>query len=134
MNLETLGAIAGAITASAGALRWLIHVYWTQAKTIEDLRKKNQDQILHGLQATVADQKESMLHVRVELRRAVEHLESLQKTADRNQHDIAGSVKAIRDYATTTATRMQQIETNHIKIAKAMILIKGGSSGQQKKP
>lgn len=65
MDKEIIIAIIGFITAVAGAVRWLISVYWSQASTIEDLRNKNERRNIYDMKESIEDLKKRSLCIKI---------------------------------------------------------------------
>lgn len=129
MTIELWVAVLSFMTAAAGAFRWLIHVYWSQAKTIEDLRHQNEKKTVQRIERQVDEhRKEMSLH-----KAALSDLEKrLIKTMAKLEESAVRLERMDRDFAQSTdATikRISEVETKIITIAKDVFLIRGGKGG-----
>lgn len=125
MNTELWVALLTFLTSAAGVARWLIHVYWTQAKTIEDLRNQHQRQTIIKLEATLSGHKAIIDAHTKKLDEVQDRLLKIQGQMAKHNQDTELAIKMLSDTIETTAAKFKKYESDLVAISKNMIMVKG---------
>lgn len=132
MTSELWIALLGFLTTSVGGVRWLLHVYFKQAKTIEDLRSKNENLAIGSLQEAVSSLKVQIHQHRADMLRMREDLQLMQVSMTRTSKDAEVIMQSMSTYIETTKRRIEQVETQIVQLGRALILVKGGKGNGEK--
>jgi predicted RNase H-like nuclease (RuvC/YqgF family) len=126
MNTEVVISLLGFLTAAAGAIRWLIHVYWAQATKIEELKKTNTMQAIKVLETTVDDLRSEIRKHRLDLLRVTDEIKALTGRVASATNDVETLMKTMGDYIEITQKRIAKLESSVVELGKRMVMIKGG--------
>jgi predicted nucleic acid-binding Zn-ribbon protein len=124
MDKEIVIAIIGFITATAGAIRWLISVYWSQASTIEDLRNKNERRNIYDMKESIEDLKKEISMHKNNMRTMQDKLDYIHKRLDKTADDTSGMIKTVNDMMDVMIQKIGVMESQVIQLAKGMVMIK----------
>jgi len=132
MDKELWIAILTFGTAAVGAVRWLIHVYWKQAETIEDLRSRNERITISKLRDAIDDIKKEIATHNRKMTEINQAILKAQQRIEKNTTDTEALIKSVADYIETTAAKFKLMESQIVKLANDLIMVKGGVSGSKK--
>jgi len=128
--VEVIVAGLGLLTAMFGAARWLIHVYWKQAETIENLRRKHDREQLRSIDDKIKDMAQDIFAHTTTMNKLEARLVHLTK---RVEDSAVCSEKAFFDFASFMAAsekRTEKLESQIVQLAKGMMLIKKSNGGK----
>lgn len=129
MTTEIWIAILTLLTSAAGAIRWLIHVYWDQAKRIEDLHNSHQKQYLLRLEASIGDHRRTIEAHQRRLDDIEKRILNAQGSIVKSSEQGQSLLKLVHDYIDTSASRLQKQESEIKKITENLIMIKTKAPG-----
>lgn len=129
MDKEVWIAVLTFGTASVGAIRWLIHVYWSQAEKIEDLRKIHERKNLQSMQSAIDELKKDLREQRRAMQELSDRMIKAQAAIERATQESQSASTLLSQYIDTAAKKIQALESEIIKLAKGLVMIRGGSSG-----
>lgn len=121
MSTEVWVAILTFMTAAIGSIRWLLHVYLTQAEKIEDLRSRHEREHLAKLKDTV---KQVTLEIEMHRRQIAELNQKLTATTSKI-HLASEKIEATSLDLSRSLEKFSKIETTVINLTKDMIMLKG---------
>jgi len=117
------------LTACVGCARWLIHVYWSQAREIQQLKNSQAKQFAMSVDTALTAHRAKLdAHSKelVEVSGKLLHVQAMvTKTAQENQ----ANTKLLADYIETTAARFKKLESEYIQLKDGLMMIKGRSNG-----
>jgi uncharacterized coiled-coil protein SlyX len=114
------------LSGAAGVVRWLISVYWSQAKTIEDLRATNEKTVIKKIEDAVTSLRFDLDKHRTELLRVTTKLQDISIRVDKTSSDGEALIKSLSDYIDVTVQRIEKMESRMIELSKNLVMIKGG--------
>lgn len=132
MSTELWIAIFGAVTAIAGAFRWLLAFYFKQAGIIEDLRNKNEVAILAGFTRAIDNLKAEIALHKDLIKRSTDQIKTIESKLVKNTDDGQAIMKALNLFVEGTELRMKKFENQVVQLANGLLLVKGGLNGGTK--
>jgi hypothetical protein len=131
MDKETLLSILGLLTAIAGAIRWLIHVYWKQAETIEDLRHIHEKRTILVMKEAIDDLKKEINMHKISMKTMQDKMEYIHQRLDKSADETQVMIKSVNDMMDLMMQKIRVMESQVVQLAKGMVMIKnkGGTTG-----
>lgn len=130
MTIELWIALLTFLTSAAGAARWLIHVYWKQAQTIEDLRNTHQKQSILRIEGTISDHKRAIEAHNIQLGSVKEQMLKIQGQMATFNQKSDQAIKMLNDTIETTAAKFKKYESELITLSNNLIMVKSRTGGK----
>lgn len=124
--LENMGSILALVGFIAGAFRWLISVYFKQAKELQDLRRKMTDDVIDRFRHDLNEHK-------VELKRLGDSFQEAVKLNEKNQFQFLDLSEDLRAFVASVEKKFDAIETQIGVLNGDLRFIRGGWHGPRNK-
>lgn len=130
-NTQFWAALFSFLTACAGCARWLIYVYWKQAREIQQLKNTAAKQFALSVDSSLTSHRLKLEAHSKELIEVSDKLLKVQAMVTKTAQENQVNTKLLMDYIETTAARFKKIETEMIQLRDGLILFKGKQNGQK---
>lgn len=124
-------ALFSFLTACVGCARWLIHVYWSQARQIQQLKNTQAKQFALSVDTALQAHRVKLEAHSRELIDVSDKLLKVQAMVSKTAQENQANTKLLMDYIETTAARFKKLETEYIQLRDGLMLIKGRPNGQK---
>lgn len=131
MNTDTSFWVAlfSFLTACVGCARWLIHVYWSQAREIQQLKNTQAKQFALSVDTALTAHRAKLDAHSKELIDVSDKLLKVQAMVTKTAQENQANTKLLMDYIETTAARFKKLESEYIQLKDGLMMIKGRSNG-----